>query len=87
MIPKTETIDNITFRPITREELKTYKSTMEWEEDKIYLLLYGTGSYSIAVGDKGETHEEIIKKYREEIARKWLEEYGDALRKEYVNNR
>jgi hypothetical protein len=66
--PTIKTIDNIIYKKIiSEEELKTYKGTLEWKDNKKYLILYGTGSYSIATGSREDTDEEIIKAYRETL--------------------
>ena len=63
-----KTIDNISYKEVlTERELKTYISTIEWEDDKKYLILYGTGSFHITTGHKGDTDEEIIRAYREKL--------------------
>jgi hypothetical protein len=66
--PAIKKIDNITYKEIiSEEELKTYKGTLEWKDNKKYLILYGTGSYSIVTGSKVDTDEEIIEAYREAL--------------------
>jgi hypothetical protein len=66
--PAIKKIDNITYKEIiSEEELKTYKGILEWEDNKKYLILYGTGSYSIVTGSKVDTDEEIIEAYREAL--------------------
>jgi len=66
--PAIKKIDNITYKEIiSEEELKTYKGTLEWEDNKKYLILYGTGSYSITTGSKEDIDEEIIRTYRETL--------------------
>lgn len=65
---RVKTIDNLTYKEIiSEEELKTYKGTLEWKDNKKYLILYGTGSYSIATGSREDTDEEIIEAYREAL--------------------
>jgi len=67
-IPAIKKIDNITYKEIiSEEELKTYKGTLEWEDNKKYLILYGTGSFFITTGSKEDTDEEIIRTYRETL--------------------
>ena len=66
--PAIKKIDNTTYKEIiSEEELKTYKGTLEWKDNKKYLILYGTGSYSIVTGSKVDTDEEIIEAYREAL--------------------
>jgi hypothetical protein len=66
--PAIKKIDNLTYKEIiSEEELKTYKGTLEWKDNKKYLILYGTGSYSIVTGSKVDTDEEIIEAYREAL--------------------
>jgi hypothetical protein len=66
--PAIKKINNITYKEIiSEEELKTYKGTLEWKDNKKYLILYGTGSYSIVTGSKEDTDEEIIEDYREAL--------------------
>ena len=66
--PAIKKIDNITYKEIiSEEELETYKGTLEWKDNKKYLILYGTGSYSIATGSREDTDEEIIEAYREAL--------------------
>jgi hypothetical protein len=63
-----EDLDNTTYKEIiSEEELKTYKGTLEWKDNKKYLILYGTGSYSIVTGSKVDTDEEIIESYRQSL--------------------
>ena len=66
--PAIKKINNITYKEIiSEEELKTYKGTLEWKDNKKYLILYGTGSYSIATGSREDTDEEIIESYRQSL--------------------
>ena len=66
--PAIKKIDNTTYKEIiSEEELKTYKGTLEWKDNKKYLILYGTGSYSIATGSREDTDEEIIESYRQSL--------------------
>ena len=66
--PAIKKIDKVTYKEIiSEEELKTYKGTLEWKDNKKYLILYGTGSYSIVTGSKVDTDEEIIESYRQSL--------------------
>lgn len=56
---------------VTSQQLKTYISTLEWSDDKRYLIVFGTGSYSVATGSKEETDEEILERFRT-LDSKWI---------------
>jgi hypothetical protein len=76
----------------TFQELKTYISTLEWSNDKKYLIVYGTGSYSVAIGSKEETDEDILERFKT-LGSEWISSPQDiaerikAIDKEIENRK
>ena len=69
--PAIKKIGNTTYRELLdRRELQVLTKIVGWRDDMKYILLYGTGSYTIVVGNQKEADEEIIESYLQSLRSK-----------------